>query len=161
MVKNYDRAKAAAYARRWALSANPEYYHFGGIGGDCTNFVSQCLLSGGGVMNYDRHNGWFYNSQASRSPSWTSVDALMKFLLRKDKSVGPYGRVVQLNQVMIGDILQLRQNPTHFNHSVIVTNIIGRQIIVCAHSNDAKDKPLQNYSFFEVMPIHIEGIIVR
>ena len=33
----YDRAHAVAYARRWALSRNPLFYDFTGIGGDCTN----------------------------------------------------------------------------------------------------------------------------
>ena len=32
------------YARRWAFSANPAYYNFENIGGDCTNFVSQGVL---------------------------------------------------------------------------------------------------------------------
>ena len=35
------------YARRWAFSTNPAYYNFENIGGDCTNFVSQCLYAGG------------------------------------------------------------------------------------------------------------------
>ena len=57
MVKEYNRQKAIEYARKWALLANPDYYHFGGIGGDCTNYISQCLLAGGGKMNFDKING--------------------------------------------------------------------------------------------------------
>lgn len=48
----YDRARAVAYARRWALERNPAYLNFDGLGGDCTNFVSQCLYAGCGVMNF-------------------------------------------------------------------------------------------------------------
>ena len=48
----YDRAKAVAYAERWALSRNPRYYDFEDIGGDCTNFASQCIYAGAGVMNW-------------------------------------------------------------------------------------------------------------
>ena len=33
------------YARKWAFSRNPAYYDFENIGGDCTNFVSQCLYA--------------------------------------------------------------------------------------------------------------------
>ena len=51
MIKEYDRTKAITYAQNWALKSNPAFYHFGGKGGDCTNFISQCLLAGGGVMN--------------------------------------------------------------------------------------------------------------
>ena len=122
------------------------------------NFISQCLLAGGGVMNYDYINGWFYNSVSSRSPSWTGVGQLMNFLLRKSSTKGPYGKIVNLNNIEEGDIIQLRQNPSHFNHSVIVTKIMGGRIFVCAHSNDAKDKPLDEFFFLEALPIHIEGI---
>ena len=47
----YDRERALAYARRWALDRNPLFYNFTTVGGDCTNFVSQCVLAGCCVMN--------------------------------------------------------------------------------------------------------------
>ena len=53
----YNRAAAVAYAEKWAFSRNPEYYDFHGIGGDCTNFVSQCIYAGCGVMNYTPEYG--------------------------------------------------------------------------------------------------------
>ena len=37
--KPYNRERAVEYARRWALSRNPLFENFSGIGGDCTNFV--------------------------------------------------------------------------------------------------------------------------
>ena len=55
----YNRTAAVEYANRWAYFRNPEFYDFSAIGGDCTNFVSQCLYAGCGVMNYARENGWF------------------------------------------------------------------------------------------------------
>lgn len=160
MIKKYDRVRAVEYAGRWALAANPEFYHFGGIGGDCTNFISQCLLAGGGVMNYAYPLGWYYNSSSDRSPSWTSVAALHKFLLRTGGGVGPVGKIVGLGEVEVGDIIQLRQNHTHFNHTVIVTRVSGGKIYVCAHSNDAKDRPLDSYNYLALMPIKIVGIEV-
>lgn len=48
------------YARKWALSRNPAYYDFEAIGGDCTNFVLQCLYAGGAVMHFTRDTGWYY-----------------------------------------------------------------------------------------------------
>ena len=41
-VTAYDRGKAVAYAHKWAFGRNPAYYNFDKIGGDCTNFTSQC-----------------------------------------------------------------------------------------------------------------------
>lgn len=159
MIKPYNRAQAVAYAQKWALSANPQYYHFEGIGGDCTNFISQCLLAGGGVMNYSKTNGWFYISSSNRSPSWTSVDFLQQFLL-SNTGVGPYAEVMDVNLLQEGDLIQLQQNPTHFNHTVIITKKIGKQIYVCAHSNDAKDRPLSSYIYFQAKGLHIKGIRV-
>ena len=42
----YNRELAVAYAHRWAYGRNPEYFDFQGIGGDCTNFASQCIYGG-------------------------------------------------------------------------------------------------------------------
>lgn len=46
----YDRYSAVMYAHKWAYDRNPRYYNYDKIGGDCTNFASQCLLAGNGVM---------------------------------------------------------------------------------------------------------------
>lgn len=43
----YNREKAVAYAHRWAYGFNPAYGNFTDMGGDCTNFLSQCLHAGG------------------------------------------------------------------------------------------------------------------
>ena len=161
MIKQYDRLQAAQYAQEWALSKNPNFYYFGGIGGDCTNFVSQCLLAGGGVMNFDYLNGWFYISQADRSPSWTSVAYLQQFLLRQAKTIGPFATISPIENLEVGDIIQLRQNATHFNHTLIVSDIVGGKIFVCAHSDAAKNRPLDDYNFVQALGLHVEGIIIN
>lgn len=50
----YNRGKAVAYALEWAMSRNPAYLDFEELGGDCTNFASQCLLAGRGRDEYNR-----------------------------------------------------------------------------------------------------------
>lgn len=153
----YDREKAVQYAQKYALDYNPEYFHFDGIGGDCTNFVSQCLLAGGGKMNYDKYYGWFYINKDNRSPSWTSVKYLQRFLLN-DHSPGFVAKIVPIKELEIGDIIQIRQNLTDFNHTVIISKITPNEIYVCSHSYDAVDKPLHAYNYFELKGIHIIGI---
>ena len=44
---NYDRKSAAGYAMKWALSRNTAYKDYEEWGGDCTNFISQCVHAGG------------------------------------------------------------------------------------------------------------------
>lgn len=156
LMKEYNRSKAVEYAEKWALSANPKFYHFGGIGGDCTNFISQCLLAGGGKMNYSQH-GWFYVSSSNRSASWTSVQYLQQFLL-SNKGAGPFAKQEKIENLQVGDLIQLRQNPTHFNHTVIITHKARGEIFVCAHSNDALNKRLSEYAYEELLGLHIIGI---
>lgn len=153
----YNREGAVAYAKKWALGKNPNYFHFGGIGGDCTNFISQCLLAGGGNMNFDKYYGWFYVDKDNRSPSWTSVKYLQRFLLTKN-SPGFIVKVLPIDKLQVGDIIQIRQNPKEFNHSVIITRITNREIYVSAHSYDVLNKPLSSYKALELKGLHIIGI---
>jgi len=159
MFKSYDRFSAVEYARRWALDHNPKYYHFGGIGGDCTNYISQCLYAGGAVMNYDKFRGWYYNSITSRSPSWTGVNELGHFLLN-NQGIGAFASIRPIEELELGDLIQLRQNPFRYNHTLIITKIENGQIYICAHSRDKKDVPLSSYPYLERRGIHIEGIRV-
>lgn len=64
----YNRSAAVEYAHQWAFGRNPEFYDFSQIGGDCTNFASQCLYAGGGVMNFTPEFGWYYISPEDRLP---------------------------------------------------------------------------------------------
>jgi len=77
-MKEYNLEKVVEYAKKWAVGKNPHYYHFEGIGGDCTNFVSQCLLAGGAKMNFEKYYGWYYVSKDNRSPSWTQLNHPIK-----------------------------------------------------------------------------------
>ncbi len=54
----YNRLAAVAYAKRWAMARNPAFYDFSELGGDCTNFVSQCVYAGSLVMNFTPTFGW-------------------------------------------------------------------------------------------------------
>ena len=79
-IKPYNRAAAVEYARRWAFGRNPAYYDFNNIGGDCTNFASQCIYAGAKIMNFTPTFGWYYKSLNDRTPSWTGVQYLYNFL---------------------------------------------------------------------------------
>ena len=148
---------AAEYAHTWALKRNPNFYDFSKIGGDCTNFISQCLVAGGAVMNYDYNKGWYYYSQHNRSPSWTSVFYFQNYIL-ENSGLGPFGKIEKIENLNIGDLVQLRQNPTEFNHTVIISKIEKGKIYVCAHSDDSLNRNLEDYKFLELRGIKIEGI---
>lgn len=156
----YNREKAVNYAVKWAYGRNLAYVDFENMGGDCTNFVSQCIYAGTGVMNYTKTFGWYYNSINDRSPAWSSAKYLNKFLL-ENKGAGPYGELISLNKIMLGDIIQLVNANGEMYHSLIVTKIYGEPslftIFVTAHSFDSKNRAFSSYNFASYNAIHILG----
>ena len=154
----YSRTAAVAYARRWAHDHNPAYYNFDNIGGDCTNFASQCLYAGARIMNYTPVMGWYFRSLQDRTASWSGVEYLYNFLIT-NKSVGPYAHVVPKNEAMPGDIVQLGTSTGNFYHSPVIV-ATSPTILVAAHSDDALDRPLYTYDYGSVRFLHIDGVRV-
>ena len=157
----YDRRAAVSYAHKWAFERNPAYYDYEEIGGDCTNFASQCLFAGTGVMNYDPVYGWYYIDANRKSPSWTGVEYFYDFLTRPDETVGPVGMQTSLDGIMPGDMVQLRFNKEVFSHTPVVVDVgyppTMENVLLAAHSYDADWRPLSTYFFHEVRFIHILG----
>ena len=156
--KPYNRADAVEYARRWAFSRNPAYYNFENIGGDCTNFASQCIYAGAKVMNFTPTMGWYYRSLSDRAPAWSGVEYLYNFLV-SNRSVGPHGHLAQQSEVKIGDIVQLGRNSGGFYHSPVIT-ATDPVILVAAHTFDALDRPLSSYTYDVARFVHIDGVRV-
>ncbi len=154
--REYNRGAVLDYAKKWAFGRNPAYYDFEEIGGDCTNFASQCIYAGAGIMNYTPVFGWYYRSTSDRTASWTGVEFLYDFLTT-NKSVGPYGSLVSPLDILPGDVVQLGREDGDFYHTPVVT-AIRPTILVAAHSYDAYDRPLLTYDFHYVRFIHIEGV---
>ena len=156
-ILSYDREAAFAYAKKWAFGRNPAFYDFSKIGGDCTNFASQCIYAGAKVMNFTPTFGWFYKNVNDRTPSWTGVEYLYNFMVHNE-GVGPFAEEVGLDKVEIGDIVQLGTATGDFYHSPVVVGFSRGQILVAAHSYDAFNKPLSSYNFAQARGIHILGV---
>lgn len=153
----YKRDQAVEYARIWAYKRNPVYLDFEKLGGDCTNYASQCLYAGSGVMNPTPVYGWYYYNSYNRAPSWTGVQYLYNFLT-ENKGAGPYASVVSASQVQPGDIVQLGTSSGSFYHSPVIVHISGGEIYVGAHSYDAYDRPLSSYVYDKARFLHIRGV---
>lgn len=157
MPAAYDRAKAVAYAKRWALSRNPAYLNFHAMGGDCTNFVSQCLYAGCGTMNFTPVTGWYYRTGNDRTASWTGVEYLYRFLMG-NQGAGPYAREVGAREAAIGDIVQLARLGQRFTHAAIIVAIDAAEIYVACHTTDAWMKPLRAFAQPVRRFVHIAGV---
>lgn len=82
----YDRQKAVQYADKYYSKYNSKYKDCNGIGGDCTNYVSQCISDkeeGGGIA-FDRI--WFcvypkHGGRAEGSKAFVNTDAFKGYLV--------------------------------------------------------------------------------
>ena len=150
----YNREAVANYAKEWAFKRNPKYLNFDNLGGDCTNFASQCIYAGCNVMNYTPVLGWYYNSASDRTASWTGVEYLYNFLIN-NKGIGPKGIDTTFNNVQIGDIIQLGNNNNDFFHSPVVVKVTNSEIFVAAHTYNAYMRRLSSYNYNAIRFIHI------
>lgn len=111
----YNRNKASEYAKSYALKTNDKYMNYEGIGGDCTNFTSQCIREGGINLDFDGEYKWFWFSDYSRSPSWTSAKAFRIYALNNNGSSNELGLKAYettFEDVDLGDLIQYTE-PTH------------------------------------------------
>ena len=164
MVKRveYNRIKALEYAKKWAYSRNPQYYNFDNVGGDCTNFISQCIYQGANIMNYTKDFGWYYINANNKSPSWSGVEYLYNFLVN-NKEQGPYGKQTNIEEIQIGDIAQLSFDGNKFAHTLLITDIDERKegldkIKIASHTYDSYNKNITDYIFKKIRFVHIEGV---
>jgi len=158
----YDRAAAVAYAHRWAFGRNPIFYDFEEIGGDCTNYASQCLYAGVGVMNFTPTYGWYYIDVDDRAPAWTGVEYFRNFLVRRQISPGPFAKEADgLQELLPGDFLQFNFKGEVFSHTPIIVAMgdpaTPENTLVAAHSYDADYRPLSTYTYQEIRYLHILG----
>lgn len=154
--ERYNRKNVYKYAEKWAYDRNPKYYNFDSIGGDCTNFVSQCIFSGLGEMNYSKSKGWYYINGNNKSPSWTGVEFLYNFLI-SNKGAGPYGKETLISDLKIGDVIQLSFDGIKYNHSLIVIEN-GNSVsdtLIAAHTFDVWGKRVADYNYSKYKCIHI------
>ena len=156
MQPTYCRLDAVRYARLWAFGRNPAYADFSAMGGDCTNFISQCLFAGCGVMNTRPDTGWFYRSLDDRAAAWTGVEYLHTFLTT-NTGAGPYGAETPEDTAQPGDILQLSFDGAVFAHSLLVLGTAAG-ITVAAHDDDSCDRPAGTYNYRRARLIRIEGV---
>ncbi|WP_345038577.1 amidase domain-containing protein [Streptomyces sannanensis] len=143
----YDPDAAAAYAVKYAKTANPAYKDFTNLGGDCTNFVSQALLAGGWKMSAplvvtsltSREPQFWYNRVGETSWTWSGANNWAQFA----KDSGRVEKVRYLSDVGIGDVVQFA-NPADRNkdHTMIVTGLSEQGPLMSFHTNNTLDEPL-------------------
>ena len=160
----YNRAAVVEYAHRWAYGRNPAFYDYEHIGGDCTNFASQCVYAGSGVMNYTKDFGWYYINANNKAPAWTGVEYFYNFMTRKEATVGPVAREASISELLPGDVVQLSFDGEAWNHSPVVVQLLRTpaiqpaDVLIAAHSYDSDNRPLSTYDYVGIRFLHFIGV---
>lgn len=160
VIKPYLRERAVEYARKYAFSQNPLFGNFKGIGGNCTNFVSQSIYAASCVMNYTPTFGWYYITLDDRSPSWTGVDYFYDFMT-SNEGVGPFAEEIAPERAEIGDVIQLGREADGYYHTLLIVGFNGDDPLVAAQTDNALDRPLSTYTydysrFLKILGVRIE-----
>ena len=148
----YNGTGAASYAAQYALNYNSSYPDYSAYGGDCTNFISQCIHEGGNLPMHvgtpGNNSYWFVNS-SGHSMSWTGVSSFYSYALNSSSTIQCVGS--GWSSVGYGDIIQLHSSSTNsWFHSLIVSGIVynstGRSdLLICCHTTDRKNVSLASY----------------
>jgi hypothetical protein len=174
---DYDREAALAYAMKWVdpveVVRNDSLYGvYDSYGGNCNNFISQCLVAGDIPMDIegDLYEQWkwygenvdAYEEAYGRSPSFTGVNEFYSYA--SDNSGFGLVAIVDDNLYsgQAGDILQYGYDD-NWMHSVIVTDVVedddGNTIDYLINSNttDRINYPASAYGYAQMRIIKIVG----
>ena len=132
---SYNTGAAVSYARQYCQNYNPRYANYRNDGGDCANFVSQCLLAGG--LNL-----------GACSVSWRDNYGCLprvrdlKSCLQQLGWKSSYSRPASFK----GGYPIFS---TQYEHAMIATGISGSSVIFCGHTNDRCDSTISgNIEYF-------------
>lgn len=156
-INRYNRNLSQEYALEFALKKNPKYFDYTNQGGNCTNYISQCVFAGAPIMNF---NEWYYISPSNTSVSWANVEPFYNFITT-NTGIGVYGKESSISMCEIGDVIQLKfKNKPNFSHALIVTQIKSLTpdgIYVCANTYDSLNRKLSSYTYEKLRILHILG----
>ncbi len=128
---SYDVTAAVKYSDKYVLKYNSNYFNFDPWGGDCANFVSQCLNAGG----IPQTDGWYYNNNGSHSSSWTTAGGVLNWMANN------YGKRIddpKAGDIYTGSVVAYDfENDGSWDH---VTFCVGQDSagnpVVNSHSHD-------------------------
>jgi len=182
----YDRDAAVAYAHQYVNNHNLDRYSdYTGLGGDCTNFISQAIYENGNASMFipsplptptnDGQDGWYFLGSMQRASAWNDVGAFYTFVTNDSfleatpgfewYGEGPQGSLVALNQLMKGDVIQYEDGgDTTWDHAVIVVDVINGIPRVASHSIDIDNTAYTTFDWHNkpvIDPNHIRFIHIE
>ena len=122
----YNANNAISYARRYCGKYNPSYANYRNMGGDCANFVSQCLIAGGQSLSGCSTDG------KGCVPGVSNLKSCLTKKGWKSSSSVPRGFKAGYPVIFSG-------------HATIASSVSGSTVLVACHSNPHYDSPTSWY----------------
>lgn len=166
----YDRQGAVDYARRWVGTRSGDWPDYSRNGGNCQNFVSQCLLAGGVPMDTQGPAVWkWYGGtpdnlprMTGRSASWSSVRDFLDYA-QENSGCGLAASVdVPYYSGSPGDVIHLGTGD-RWRHTVLISQVLAGEdgepvdYLICSNTADLLDFPVGAYCYTRQMLIRIDG----
>lgn len=146
----YDREAAVAYSSQWVGKRNEEWDDFSGSGGNCQNFVSQCLYAGGIPMDFQGDEQWMWRNDGTYSASWVGVDPFYYYADANQGEGLAASADVSYYEGEEGDLIRMG-SPEDWNHVVIISYVVrdeqGNTIdyLINSNTSDVKNFPVGAY----------------
>ena len=161
-LSGYSASDAAEYAVKWGEDRNGIYPNYNLSGGDCTNFVSQCIYAGGLDMSGSSATVGIVESTSN----WYCIYIKSTLGIRKYEVTTSWMRVSDFNTYLsslvskstkttlsslisscsAGDVVQLADKTTGTPyHSIIINAKDSTTAYFCGHSSDRSDENVKTY----------------
>lgn len=154
----YDRDAAVNYALSWVGKRNGDWPDYTDYGGNCMNYASQMLYSGGVPMDGD----WYWNYiNGDVSPAWCNVVYFYDYALENTGSLvcnaeAPY-YTGEPGDILIMGISTFTRHATEI--CGIVTDESGNTVdyLLCSNTDELKNFPAGAYCLTNQKLIKIYG----
>ena len=175
IAQTYDRQAATDYANYWWDGRNTmngeksqtsynttwgtPYYNYNGLGGDCANFVSQCLIAGGLDLTLGANgNGLGVDD----NDCITGVYELVTHLKNYQRTLYYYttnaaNEADVYSETDLGDPVFLGGHNDNYAHSIFCSAINGDKNLYNSHSADYYQEYYTNWNYVYAHYFHIKG----
>lgn len=183
----YDRKSVYNWAYMHWNNYSASFMNFGDEkwkGGDCTNFVSQCLRAGGAVNDKSGAYQWYYDSKNTGNTSddsyswtWTTARGLNNTLLGNYKTgefgpkatekviAGDIQYTASIGEFVIpGDIIQYHwKTKSTISHAAVIVDMLYNSAkeryepVIAEHTEDSWYTPWTNNAL-KTYFVHITGV---
>lgn len=138
-VLSYNPSKAISYAKSYCRSYNKNYNNYKGRGGDCANFVCQCLMAGGLDINSCR----------SVISYWDGKCIIRVKDIRKCLSHLGWKYSTTLPSKFKAGYPMVH---TDESHTILAVSVNGNSVKFAGHTTDYCDQPLRASVYYYYLP---------